>query len=59
MRDDPKPALQLVEPGGVGGGVVDVEIIRNVLLDQAQESQEFLMTMARPALGEHLAGGDV
>ena len=25
LRDDPKPALHLVEPGGVGGCVVDVE----------------------------------
>ena len=25
LRDDPKPALHLVQPGGVGGRVVDVE----------------------------------
>lgn len=25
LRDDPKPALHLIEPGGVGGHVVDVE----------------------------------
>lgn len=25
MRDDPKPAFHLIEPGGVGGRVMDVE----------------------------------
>jgi len=25
LRDDPKPALHLIEPGGIGGRVVHVE----------------------------------
>ena len=47
----------------VSGVVVDdemeIELFRNVAVDGAQEAQEFLMTMARHAFTDDLAGGDV
>jgi hypothetical protein len=79
-------ALHLVEPGGVGGCVVDVEagplgqpgtnfdvlvgavvvddqvdveILRDGLLDLAEEAEELLVPVARPALGQHLPRGHV
>ena len=86
LRDESEPALDLIEPGGVGGGVVNVEacaaceprfdfgmfvraviiddqmhveVLRDVQFDVPQEAQELLMPVARLALREHLAIGDV
>lgn len=38
---------------------MDVEILRDGLLDLAEEAQEFLVPVARLALGDHLASGHV
>ena len=38
---------------------VDVQILWHRLLDFTEEAQELLVPVARPALGEHLAGGHV
>jgi hypothetical protein len=47
----------------VGAVVVDdqvnVQVLRHELLDLPEEAQELLVPVARPALGEHLAGGHV
>jgi hypothetical protein len=83
---DREPALDLVQPGGVGrrvvdlealplgepgadlgmlvGGVVvdnemDVEPSRHGRVDAFEERQEFLMAVARLALGQHLSVGDI
>ncbi len=79
-------ALHLVEPGGEGGCVVDVEagplgqpgtnfgvlvgavvvddqvgvkILRDGLLDLAEEAEELMVPVAKPALGQHLPRGHV
>ena len=84
--DDVEPNLDLVEPGGIGGGEVemvarpvgepaldagmlvgavvvddevDIEVRGHVGVDVSEEAQELLVAVARPALGEDLAGGDV
>ena len=86
LRDEVESDLDLVEPGGVGGGEVDVvagpvgepaldagvlvgavvvddevdvEVWGHVGVDVLEEAQEFLVAMARPALGKDPAGGDV
>ena len=38
---------------------VDVEILRDGLLDLAEEAEELLVPLARPALGQHLPRGHV
>ena len=38
---------------------VDVEILRDGLLDLAEEAEELLVPVARPALGQHLPRGNV
>ena len=56
-----QPAL---DAGVLVGGVVvedevDVEVRGHVGIDVFEEAQELLVAMARPVLGEDLAGGDV
>jgi len=38
---------------------VDVEILLDGLLDLAEEAEELLVPVARPALGQHLPSGHV
>ena len=80
--DDVEPDPNLVEPGNVGGGevemvawpggkplldagvfvgavVVDDEVDIEVRGNVSEEDQESLVAMARPALGQDLAGGDI
>jgi len=86
LRDQPEPALDLVQPGGVGGRVVhmiarppgqpgrdlgmlvravvvddemDIEGVGHAGLNVAQEGEELLVAVARVALGQDFAGGDV
>ena len=86
LRDEMEPDLDLVEPGRVGGGEVDVvagpvgqltldtgmlvggmvvndevdvEVRGHVGVDVLEEAQKLLVAVARPALGQDSAGGDV
>ena len=86
LGNDVEPDLDLVEPGGIGGGEVElvtrtsseptlhlgmfvrtivvdhqvnVQLLRNVGLEMAQELEKLLVAMAPFALGEDGAGGDI
>src|ERR1700692_1731318 len=80
LGDESEPALDLIEPRGVGGRVVDMEawpgrqpeahlgvLVSGVvvddqmdveglwhsLVDALEKAEELLMSVTRPALGEH------
>jgi len=82
LGDEAEPALHLIEPAGIGRGVVDVvarparrpglnlgilvsavvvrrgmdvEPGRNTAVEVVKKGDKFLVTMARPAPGNHLA----
>ena len=59
MALQPGLDLGMLVGGVVVGDQVHVEVLRRLGIDPAQELEPFLMAMARHALADHLAGGDV
>ncbi len=55
----PGPDLGVLVGAVVVDDQVDIEVLGDGLLDLAEESQELLVPVAGPALGQNLTGGNV
>ncbi len=58
-RRQPSPDLGVLVRGVVVDDEVDVQVLRDIGIDMAQEREELLVAMALLALGEDGSGGDV